>query len=355
MKLFSSKIWAVFMAPLSLIYGSIVALRNLLYDIGWLRTYRVPVPVIAVGNLTVGGSGKTPLTLKLVHILQEKGLRVGIISRGYGRQTKGLVVVSDGKEILVDPRLSGDEPMMMAQMCREAVVVVCEDRAKAAEELVAQFGVQILVLDDAFQNRKLHRDLNIVVMHSREGLGNGSVLPGGPLREFKWGLSRADLVVLSYAKEGMSMPASFQWIDKMNKPVVGICHRPVGWMDQIGEIQPIDSLAGKRVIAFSGIAKPDRFFEDVRKLGCELLDVKKFKDHHDFKKKEIESIWQQAESLRAEAVVMTQKDQIKILKDTAFTIPHFALAIELVIVSNLDKFEEQVNAILDTEGGPFDN
>ena len=116
MKLFSSQSWAVLMAPLSLIYGSVMALRNLLYDIGWLRTHRVSVPVIAVGNLTVGGSGKTPLTLKLVHMLQGKGLRVGIISRGYGRQTKGLVIVSDGKNILVDPSQSGDEPMMMAQM-----------------------------------------------------------------------------------------------------------------------------------------------------------------------------------------------------------------------------------------------
>lgn len=346
MRLFSSKIWAFCMSPFSFIYYLIVALRNWAYDREWLAIHRVAIPVIAVGNITVGGVGKTPLVIWFAQRLQKQGLRVGIVSRGYGRASKGLVVVSDGNHI-VCANEGGDEPVMIANRC-QAVVIVCEDRATAARKAVESYHVDVIVLDDAFQHRRLYRDWNVVMIHGKQQFGNGSVLPGGPLRESIGGLNRADVLVFSHAAGGQEVPES---VARFQKPVVQSTHQPEQWMDLADQTYPLPYLKGKRVVAFSGIANPNAFFKTVSEQGCVVVAEKSFPDHHAFSNEDITSLVHLARLHTADALVMTEKDRVKIKQGSSPDIPMFSLNISLKIISGQDVLDQIVHSVLKAKGG----
>jgi tetraacyldisaccharide 4'-kinase len=272
------------MNPLSAIFGAGVCLRNALYDRGILKSRSLARPVISVGNLSVGGSGKTPFVITLGRLLKERGIEFDVLSRGYGRKSKDIAVVeADGS-----PEQFGDEPLLIARKLGVPVVVGA-DRYQAgllAEEKFAQSRLHLL--DDGFQHRRLHRDFDIVLL-SDEDLGD-SLLPVGRLREPFSSLRRADAVVLS-ASSTVPAPAQSVWRVRRN----------------ILFIAPMS-----RVVAFCGIARPEQFFSGLRKLGMELADTITFPDHHRYVQRDIDRLLQAQTQTGAKGFITTGKDAINL-------------------------------------------
>ena len=192
----------IFFYLLSLPYGGAVRARNRLFDLGVLRQEKVGCPVVSVGNLTVGGTGKTPMVILLAGMLRDRGMRPAVLSRGYGgKSTSDVLVVSDGSQILAGPEEAGDEPVLIARRLKGIPVLAGAKRALTGRYARENFGVDVMVLDDGFQHRWIHRDLDIVLLDSRQPLGNGLLLPRGPLREPPSALERAGVVVFTRSED----------------------------------------------------------------------------------------------------------------------------------------------------------
>jgi tetraacyldisaccharide 4'-kinase len=248
--------------PFSFLYAGLAALRKALFRHGVLQSHRVPVPVIVIGNVVAGGAGKTPVVIAVVDHLQARGLRVGVVSRGYGRQSSGCLEVTPTS----DPRAVGDEPLLVARRCA-VPVVVASDRPLAARTLLAAHGdVQVLVSDDGLQHHALQRDIEVVVFDDR-GIGNGWLLPAGPLRE-AWPRP-ADLVVRSAGAAGI---AGFG----VDRHLAAHAHRADGTR------QPLPSFAGQACAAVAGIAQPQAFFDMLGDAGISLAHAIALPDHADF-------------------------------------------------------------------------
>ncbi len=268
---------------LSGLHGAIIKLRNTLFDKNILKSYATPPLVISVGNIEAGGTGKTPFTIGLASELIKRGHKVAIVTRGYRGQLKGAHIVSahhTAAEV-------GDEPLLMA---RYAPVIKSPDRVEGAWLAHEQLGSEIVILDDGFQHRRIRRDLDIVLISK----DNNHMIPRGSLREPASGLERADFIV--HTKESQGSPRAEQ--------------RPSHFVDIHGASQSLDTIKGKRVLAFCGIAKPNPFFKSLRALGAEVEELV-FGDHHELSEKELKRI-QHAD---ADYVIMTEKDMIK-LKET---------------------------------------
>jgi tetraacyldisaccharide 4'-kinase len=300
--------------PFSWLYGSVIWLRNRGFDLGLLREERVPVPVIAVGNLTAGGTGKTPLVEWLVGRLRERGRTVGVVSRGYGRATTGAVVVSDGTRVLVDARGGGDEPVQMAGKFPGTVVIVAERRVEAARLAVDHYRVDVVVMDDGFQHRYLHRDLNILVVDVRSDLRKERLLPAGMRREGLSAIRRADLIGLSKVPEKFSsafVAASLsRWyagpMFAYRMTTAAVRRAPDGVREQV------DVLRGKSVFAFCGIADPKRFLDEVQSLGGVMRGSARYPDHHVFSVRDIGELIRGFKESGAEVIVTTEKDIARI-------------------------------------------
>ncbi len=259
------------LAPLGLAYGSVMAGRRRLYRAGWLRPRAVPVPVVVVGNLTVGGTGKTPLVVAICEALQELGWRPGVVSRGYGRSGRGLRVVSRGEGGVLPAREAGDEPVLIAR--RLAIpVVVAADRVEAARR-AADLGADCVVADDGLQHLPLPRDLAILVMDPDQGLGNGRCLPAGPLREPAGARKAAHALVVSGSGAICGHKGDYR-MELVPEGLQGI-QRP-------GQRREPDWLAGRKVQAVAGTARPERFFDTLQKLGARVT-AHPFPDHHVFR------------------------------------------------------------------------
>jgi tetraacyldisaccharide 4'-kinase len=279
--------------PLSWLYGGLLALRTRGYAAGWLRSERAGRPVVVVGNLTVGGTGKTPLTLWLAGELQARGVKVGILSRGYKRRGKAARVVlpdADWHEV-------GDEPLLLARRSG-AATVVARDRVAGAR-LLAAAGVELILCDDGLQHLRLARDCEIVVIDGARGFGNGRLLPAGPLREPTGRLAGADLVVVNGA------PAHASLAD------VGAALPPLR-MDLIAtdavrldaqESRPLAAFRGQTVHAVAGIGNPQRFFGQLRAQGIELTEHA-FADHYPLTARDLAFADERV-------VLMTEKDAVK--------------------------------------------
>jgi tetraacyldisaccharide 4'-kinase len=272
--------------PLSLVYAALFAVRGWLYRAGWLRTARVRVPVIVVGNVIAGGAGKTPVVMAVVRHLQARGVQVGVVSRGYGRRT------DDCREVLgdSDPRDVGDEPALIHHATR-APVFVARRRIDAARALLERHpGTQVIVSDDGLQHLALARDIEICVFDDR-GIGNGWRLPAGPLRE-AWP-RRCDLVLHSGAR-----PA-FAGGHTATRALAAEALRGDG------QRVPLASLAGRPVIALAAIARPQAFFEMLRARGLTLAEAIALPDHFDFES------WQQPPDA-TRTLICTEKDAVKL-------------------------------------------
>lgn len=289
--------------PISLLYGALTRLRKSLYTIGWLRAEHLPVPVIVVGNVIAGGSGKTPVVMALVQHLQSRGICVGVISRGYGRLTQ------DCREVTPDSAVAdvGDEPALI-QRATQAPVFVAPRRAEAAQHLLARYpNTQVLVCDDGLQHLALHRDLEICVFDDR-GVGNGFLLPAGPLRE-AWPRS-VDWVLHTGSKPAF---AGFAAQRTLSTTAIGADGHTI----ELAEVQATDRQ--KPLLAVAGIAKPEDFFAMLRAQGLQLEQTLALPDHYSF------DSWSRNDYGRYQ-VICTEKDAVKLWQHQPD-----ALAIPLVL------------------------
>jgi tetraacyldisaccharide 4'-kinase len=292
-----------------------------LYGLGWWvreilprSPARLPACVISVGNLTVGGTGKTPVTAEAARILHAAGISVAVLSRGYGRRDEAaLVVVSDGRRVLADAAEAGDEPVMLARQLSGVPVIACADRALAGRTAVARFGAAALVLDDAFQNRRVVKDLEIVTVDGRRPFGNGRMLPAGPLRMPKAALARADWVILTkLGPDDDGGPA--RGILRALAPraeFLGARTTAVGLRDLgTGKTLPLDALRRRRVAALCALAEPLAFTRLLEAEGMEVVDRFCFPDHHAYAPEDLARVCARVSSV--EALVTTEKDAVKL-------------------------------------------
>jgi tetraacyldisaccharide 4'-kinase len=298
-------------APAKL-YELCVRARAAFYENRFFEARRLKAPVISVGNLTVGGAGKTPCVAFLARFLRDEGCEVAILSRGYKRESRGRVEVSNGREILCGPNESGDEPFLLAKSCPGARVVVDRDRYAAGEWLEARGRISVFVLDDGYQHLRLGRDLNLLLIDASEPLDQAKMIPFGRLREPITAMRRADAVIVTRSDQPFDRRALENAIGKFARadtPVFYAHHKMTELinLDGAGGVSPV-YFARKRVAAVSGVARPDRFAADLERLGMEIALRRDFDDHHRYTREELSEIVERAREVRAEVIITTEKD-----------------------------------------------
>lgn len=329
-----------------------VSARNFLYDRKILAAQRAGVPVISIGNITTGGTGKTPFTVMLARMLSRAGRRVAVVSRGYRRErpSKEPLLVSDGKEIRCDVGSAGDEPYLIARSLLNAeggrvMVVVCADR-RAAADMAESLGAEVVILDDGFQHRRLHRDLDIVLLDAEKPLDNSQLLPAGRLREGPRSLKRADVLVLTRS-DGVNIDDRFRNSLSPAVPVYQAHHRPLplasidDWRSGTRESAPT-AIRGK-VLLFSGIARPESFEAIARQADLAVAGHLRFPDHHWYGKADLERI--EAAGNSFEAVVTTEKDAVRLPEGWRLGARLLVLGIEMELMPSGAgrQLEEMIN------------
>jgi tetraacyldisaccharide 4'-kinase len=298
------------LAPLSAVYAAAWRIRETLPR----RPERLDARVISVGNLTVGGTGKTPLVAHVAEIISKSDVPVAIVSRGYGRRSReSLVVASDHERVLADAAHAGDEPVMLAQKLPGVPVIVCADRGRAGREAIARFGARALVLDDAFQNRAVAKDLEIVAVDGRRPFGNGRMLPAGPLRMPPSEVGRADVIAMTKfgAEDDLEPTRKILREKAPHAAIFAARTTPVEFRDvHTGKPVPIDFARGRRVAAMCAIAEPLSFTNLLAKEGIEVADSFTFPDHHPYGPADVARVCGRARAV--EAVVTTEKDAVKL-------------------------------------------
>jgi len=331
----------IFFYLLSLPYGAAVRARNRLFDLGMLRQDDVGCPVVSVGNLTVGGTGKTPMAIRVAGMLRDRGMRPAILSRGYGgKSAAGVLVVSDGRQTLAGPDEAGDEPVLIARRLPGVPVLAGARRAVTGRYARENFGTDVLVLDDGFQHRWIRRDLDIVLLDSRKPLGNGFLLPRGPLREPPEALERAGVVVLTRSEEHPG-PAADRRIAGLlrGRPVLRTHVKPTALIGPDGTEASLSSLAGKRVFAFAGIAQPGSFRRSIESLGGSVAGFIAYPDHHRYDAKDLHRIGREFSGAGAEVLLTTEKDGVKLAGAESIRRRLTLLAIETEILEGADALE----------------
>lgn len=344
---------------LSKIYSSLVQARLKLYELGLFRRKTLGCMVISVGNITVGGTGKTPVVEMLARALKEGGRKVVILSRGYkSRETRlhrffrrkfGFVpkVVSDGEKVLLNSLEAGDEPYMLAKNLEGVPVLVDRDRVKSGGYAIKKFEADVLVLDDGFQYLPLWRKFDFVLIDCTSPFGNNHLLPRGLLREPVKNLHRANYVFLTKTTRQDLEPIKSE-IRRLNPKaeIIETVHDPLYFENiHTGERQPIDFVSGKKVYVLSAIARPDSFENAVRDLNAEVIEIFRFIDHHRFAYDEVEEILQKAEQDKAEAIIITEKDAVRFPRIEPVTVPIYFLRVNIKITAGARDFVDCVSRI----------
>lgn len=331
---------------LSLLYGGIVGLRILLYRCGLFTTYKLPCVVISVGNLTVGGVGKTPLVIYIVDLLRGLGYNVAALSRGYkGKMYKTGGVVSDGERLCMDPVAAGDEPYLIAEKIKNVPVLVGKNRFKMGKTACRQFSSEVLVLDDGFQHVQLERDIDLLLLDGTNPFGNGYCIPRGPLREPVAARKRADAVVLtrSEREDGPAPHAFRKRIDAGITPTFYCSHVPDRlFLAGTGNVLEFDALVGKRLFAFSGIARNDSFRKMITDLGGALEGYLEFPDHHPYSEADLRLIWKKAGNLGVDNLITTEKDSVRIGSEWLEAPNLLVLGIAIFFGSDKEAFDAYV-------------
>jgi tetraacyldisaccharide 4'-kinase len=349
---------------LSKIFEVAVKTRRFLYNVRILRDSTLGVQVIAIGNLTVGGTGKTPVVEKFARELKDQGRTVAILSRGYRSKpppfrtrlkNKLLLqedstpprVVSDGKSLLLDSEAAGDEPYMLASNLKDVVVLVDKDRVKAGRYAIEKFGCDTLLLDDGFQYWKLRgRRQDIVLIDCQQPFGNERLLPRGTLREPPSHLARASTIFITKS-DGKTEELRKQ-IAELN-PTAGIIeciHHPLYFEDVFtGQRCGLDLVKGRKVASFSGIAQPESFEQSLKGLGGNLVYSKRFADHHRFSQQEVLNAINRSKKRQAELIITTQKDAVRFPKIDRRDLPIYFVRVEIKILSGAKDFQDCVRKI----------
>lgn len=316
-----------------------VRLRNGAFDRGWRRSQSAPVPVVSVGNLSVGGTGKTPCVETVARFYSSLELRVAILSRGYGAQA-GM----------------NDEALVLEQNLPDVPHLQGADRTALAQVAVEELESEVLVLDDGFQHRKLRRDLDLVLIDATNPWGHGYLLPRGLLREPVGGLKRAHAVLLTRCDQ--VAPEALRTIRSRAErlapyaPLIETAHEPAAWMNASHAEMAAEALRGRPVAAFCGIGNPEGFRRTLGRLGVEVVAWRTFADHHPYTREDVEELrrWARQQPTEA-ALVTTQKDLVKIGLDRLGERELWALRIQLRVLSNQEAFEAKLRQILPAGGG----
>lgn len=349
---------------LSYAYRAAIKVRRVLYDTRIIRDTTLGVQVIAIGNLTVGGTGKTPVVEKFARELKDQGRTVAILSRGYRSKPPPLSrrfvdrlllrrehtpprVVSDGKSLLLDSESAGDEPFMLASNLKDVIVLVDKDRVKAGRYAIEKFGCDTLLLDDGFQYWKLRgRRQDVVLIDCQQPFGNQFLLPRGTLREPASHLARAGVIFIT--KSDGNTHALRERLAALNPraPIIECVHHPLYFEDVFtGEQHSISFIRGRRIAALSGIAQPESFEEGLVRLGGQLVYQRRFADHHRFTQKEILDAINRSKKRRAEFLVTTQKDAVRFPKLDRRDLPIYFMRVEIRIIAGAKDFHDCVNRI----------
>ena len=307
-------LWMLPAVPASWAYSLAVRIRAGLYRYGVIKAKRLSVPVISVGNLAPGGTGKTPFTMELCGRLLARGIRPAILTRGYGGTKEGRVAeVSDGQRVLLDPSSAGDEAVMLADRLPGVPVVMGASRYESGLLAIKRFSPDVLVLDDGYQHISLHRDLDILLLDAGRPFGNGYTLPAGYLREPASAADRAGLIVLTRADGVSGPPAGLP-----DRPVALAVHRPVALSSlRDGHVYGLETLTGKTVLPVCAIAYPGSFTLILKGLGAKIKSHMFFRDHHAYTAADMVSIADLAVKSCADLVVTTEKDAVKLSRLTA--------------------------------------
>jgi tetraacyldisaccharide 4'-kinase len=319
-------------------YTLAVAWRNQRYDRGRAAVHRVPAAVVSVGNLTLGGTGKTPMVEWIAGRIHRQGVRVAIVSRGYGAGPSGV----------------NDEALELAQRLPDVPHVQNPDRVRAAERAIGEFGCELIVLDDAFQHRRLARDLDIVLLDALEPFGFGHVFPRGTLREPAAGLRRAQVVALA---RGELLPPDQrerirEEVHRLSPQALWLetTHAPRALRAADGSETPLDALKGQSVAAFCGIGNPAGFRHTLAACGYEVAGFREFSDHHRYAPADVAALVARARRLDAAALVCTCKDLVKLRGCDFGTIPLWAISIELAFLAGQADFERRLEAVSGGKG-----
>ena len=361
---FKAKVTRAVLFASSKLFTVAVKVRRWLYNWRILRDKTLGVQVIAIGNLTVGGTGKTPVVEKFARELQNAGRKVAILSRGYRSKpvpihtrflNKILLredhtpprIVSDGKSLLLDSELAGDEPYMLASNLKDVVVLVDKDRVKSGRYAIEKFGCDTLLLDDGFQYWDLRgRRHDVVLIDRQQPFGNEHLLPRGTLREPPSHLARAHTIFIT--KSDGKTAELRERIASLNSTaaVIECIHQPLYFEDVFtGERKGLELLIGKKVASLSGIAQPESFEQSLVKRGGELVYSKRFADHHRFTQQEILNAINRAKKRQAEIIVTTQKDAVRFPKIDRRDVPFYFMRVEIKIVAGANDFQDCVRKI----------
>ena len=316
----------------SLIYLSIINIRNFLYDHDWLKTQRLSTTVVSIGNIIVGGSGKTPITIYLAQSLIEKGYSVGIVCRGYKKKSKGTIIVSDGVNILSNVNACGDEAYLIAKNVFKSYIVADENKTRAAIFIEKQFKPDIILIDDGFQHRRLERNVDILLYNTRIKSSKYKLLPLGILREPIKNINRCDILINTYDKDSkLKLNSSIKkYFSKMNYELKLVCN------DEF-----ISCIHPKEAIAFSGIANPIIFFNQLKKYNIKIKKELAFKDHVEYSDALIKKIDSSINNHYVKSVITTEKDFVKLPL-------HFVKKVDIYILCmnvKIDKCDSLISEI----------
>lgn len=324
------------MAALAEGYRGLLAAREWLYRSGVLRSHMVGCPVVSIGNLTVGGTGKTPAVELAVRTLTGLGHRPAVVSRGYRRRSRGVQVVADAASIRLEGEDAGDEPFLLARRLPGVPVVVGANRAEAVKVARERFDVTAIVLDDGFQHRTVRKDLEIVMARASRPWGNGRLLPDGPLREPLRALSRADVVVAAGTAsiEGAPEVVAAAHRYAPGCPVLAARYVPVEcWEAQRVRAIPLAQLAHTRLLAFAGIAAPAGFQSTLGELGVQVESVVGFPDHHWYHERDLAALESRAAAPGIDGLVTTEKDWVRLRPLRPCRRPLYVVSVRLDLVS----------------------
>jgi tetraacyldisaccharide 4'-kinase len=343
-----------FLFVLSLIYGSAVKTRKTFYNRGVLRSKKLSCIVISIGNITAGGTGKTPMTIHVADLVKRMGYKVVVISRGYkGLAEKTGGIVSDGKTIFMKADKSGDEPFMIANRLKNIPVVVGKNRFNAGMVALNSFHPDVIVLDDAYQHFQLERDINLVLLDNSCPFGNHHLLPRGTLREPLSSLARGDAFVLTRsdtAKEPENKISSVIKSYAGSKAVFNAIHKPYiykiikggTFSSQITEESSykhsFEFLQGRRAFVFSGIARNKDFYNSVQGFKCKVTGFSEFADHHRYTDRDLNTILQSAKKFKADFIITTEKDYARIANKIAWPINLVVVGIKISFGNNDNEF-----------------
>ncbi len=349
---------------LSHVFGTVVAARHFLFEKGIFRHHTLGCQVISIGNLTVGGTGKTPIVEVFARAFAREGRQVAVLSRGYKKVEHGFWkkmldkitgrerrrpprVVSDGKQLLLNSAMSGDEPYMLASNLRDVAVLVDKDRVKSGRYAINKFSCDTLILDDGFQYRSLKHWVEIVLVDCTSPFSNGYMLPRGLLREPVEHISRADFIFITKST-GKGNEQLIERLRTLNsRAEISECAHRTKYLENIytGERKPLEFLSGRSAAAVSGIASPEGFEKELVRLGARIVYARRFADHHRYTQQEIINIINRSAMEKADLVVTTEKDAVRFPEIKRHDVPVYFLRVEIELLSGIEDFNACISRI----------